>query len=311
MSLLLLGALDAHEYANWRAHLAKHLSLAETLVSGDAPHDADAIDIALVANPPAGALARYGNLRFIQSLWAGVDRLLSDPALPKVPVARLIDPDLTQAMIEGVVAHVLALHRQAPAYARQQVSREWVQRDQPLARERKVAILGLGELGAAVAQALASLGFDTCGWSRRARIVPGIESYAGAAGLDALLQKADILVNLLPLTPETTGLIDRSFLARLPRGASLVNVARGAHVVDADLLAALDAGHVDHATLDVFRDEPLPQGHRFWSHPRVTITPHVAAYSAPASAARLAAANVAAFRQGLPVKGLVDSSRGY
>lgn len=310
MTALLVGALDADEYAAWRAHLTQALPDERIVLAGE-PHDPDAVDAAFVANPPHGALAQYPNLRFIQSLWAGVDRLLGDPALPDVPVARLVDPDLTQAMVEAVVAHVMALHRQTYAYARQQERCEWKQLDQPLARDRRIGILGLGELGAAVARALAALSFPVAGWSRSPRAVPSVQCLSGRDGIEALLARSDILVNLLPLTPDTTGILDARLLARLPNGASLVNVARGAHLVENDLLAALDGGRIDHAILDVFGEEPLPPAHPFWSHPRISVFPHVAAYSAPESAARIAAANVSAFREGRPVTGLVDRVRGY
>lgn len=311
MSALLIGSLDEAEYAAWRAHLTRALPAGESLVLADGPHDRDAVEIAFVANPPHGTLAHYRNLRFVQSLWAGVDRLLSDPALPDVPIARLVDPDLTQAMVETVVAHVTALHRQAPAYARQQARREWKQRAQPLARECRVGILGFGELGAAAARALAALSFPVSGWSRSPRSVDGVACLSGDQGIEHLLAQADILVNLLPLTPETTGFLDRDLFAHLPQGARLVNVARGAHLVEDDLLAALDAGQLEHAILDVFHEEPLPSDHPFWTHERINVFPHVAAYSAPESAARIAAGNVAAFRAGQPVAGLVDRERGY
>ena len=310
LTSLLVGSLDGGEYAAWHAHLTQALPDERIVLAGE-PHDPAAIDIAFVANPPHGALAHYPALRFIQSLWAGVDRLLGDPSLPDVPVARLVDPDLTQAMVESVVAHVTALHRQTYAYARRQAQREWKPLDQPLARNRRVAILGLGELGAAVAGVLAGLSFPVSGWSRSPRRVEGVECLSGDHGIETLLARADILVNLLPLTPDTTSILDRDLFARLPKGAGLVNVARGAHLVEGDLLAALDEDRIGHAILDVFHEEPLPPDHPFWSHPRISVFPHVAAYSAPESAARIAAANVLAFRQGRPMTGLVDRTRGY
>ena len=311
VTVLLAGSLDAAEYAEWREHLVRALPADERLVMAGEAHDPAGIDVAFVANPPRGTLASYGDLRFVQSLWAGVDRLLGDPSLPDIPIARLVDPDLTQAMVEAVVAHVLALHRQAPAYGRLQARREWRQLAQPLARTRRVGILGLGELGAAVARALSSLSFQVSGWSRSPRTVEGVECLSGDHGVEMLLARANILVNLLPLTADTDSILDRALFDRLPDGASLVNVARGAHLVEDDLLAALDASRIDHAILDVFREEPLPQDHPFWTHERISVFPHVAAWSAPESAARIAAANVLAFREGRPVSGLVDRARGY
>ena len=310
--ILLLGSLDAANYVAWHSHLVAQLPADEVLVMPDDAFDADAIEIALVANPPPGALARYRNLRFVQSLWAGVEKLLADPTLPpNVTIARLVDPDLTQAMVEGVTAHVLALHRQVPAYARAQARGDWTQLAQPLARDRRVGLLGLGELGRACAQALATLGFDVAGWSFRAREIDGVRCFHGEDGRHVLLARTDILVNLLPLTPQTQGILDAALFAQLPRGASIVNVARGAHLVEEDLLAALDAGKLGHAILDVFRTEPLPNGHPFWRHPGVSVFPHVAAYSAPESAAAIAAANVRAFRVGASLVGRVSQANGY
>ncbi len=310
--ILFLGSLNEKKYAEWRAHLEAHLRQSEQLVlPGDAHEPAD-IDIAIVANPPPGALAKYPNLRFVQSVWAGVERMLADPDLPKdVTIARLVDPDLTQAMIEGVVAHVMALHRQSAAYAHEQARGEWTQFSQPLARDRRVGFLGLGELGRACAKALGALGFDVGGWSFRPHNIPDVRCFHGDDGLQALLARTDIVVNLLPLTPQTTDILDRTFFARLPRGASIVNVARGSHLVEVDLIDALDSGQIGHAILDVFRTEPLPKNHPFWQHPKMSVFPHVAAYSAPESAAAIAVAGVCAFRAGTPLTGLVDRARGY
>ena len=310
--ILLLGSLDAADYAAWRSHLVAQLPADETLVMPDDAFDADAIQIALVANPPPGGLTRYRNLRFVQSLWAGVEKLLADPTLPpNVTIARLVDPDLAQAMVEGVTAHVLALHRQAPVYAKAQFRREWTQLTQPLARDRRVGLLGLGELGRACAQALAAIGFDVAGWSVRPREIAGVRCFHGDDGKQALLARTDILVNLLPLTPQTQGILDNALFAQLPRGASIVNVARGAHLIEDDLLAALGTGQLDHAILDVFRSEPLPNDHPFWRHPGISVFPHVAAYSSPESAAAIAAANVRAFRAGAPLVGRVSRTNGY
>lgn len=312
MTVLLLGSFDARDYSRWADHLKVHLPSGEHLVLATEMHDPAQVDIALVANPPQGQLRRYRGLRFIQSLWAGVDRLLSDPDFPaSVPLARLVDPDLVQAMVECAVAHVAGLHRQTAAYAAQQARHEWRQLPQPLARERIVGVLGLGELGTATASALAALGFDVCGWSRSPRAIERVRCETGEEGLRRLCSSADILVNLLPLTPETTGIFDRDFFAQTKRGASFVNLARGAHLVEAALLAALKDGQIDRAILDVFRQEPLPRDHPFWTHPRVAVFPHVAAYSAPESAARIIARNVRAFRAGTPLSGLVEKARGY
>ncbi len=306
-----MGALSPEEYAEWRHHLALHLP-EDQIVLGAEPYDKDAVQIALVANPEPGLLARHPNLKFIQSLWAGVDRLVSDRLLPPgVPVARLVDPGLTQSMVECVLTSVLMLHRQMPAYARQQAQGQWRQHPQPLAAARRVGVLGLGHLGRAAAGALAALSFPVSGWSRTAHAVGGVECLRGPAGLSRLLAGTDILVNLLPLTGDTAGILGRELFAQMPPGAALVNVARGGHLVDQDLLDALADGTLSHAILDVFQEEPLPPGHPFWRHPRITVLPHVAAYSEPATAARIAAENVAAFRAQGALGGLVDRQTGY
>jgi glyoxylate/hydroxypyruvate reductase len=307
----LIGHFSAQEYAHWRETLVAGLP-GESLHLPNEQYDPACIDIALVANPPAGSLAGLKNLLLIQSLWAGVDRLLSDRSLPEdVPIVRLVDPNLTQAMIECAGACVMFLHRQLPAYARQQAAREWKKLAQPIARERRVGILGLGELGRAVAQALASLAFDVGAWSAGSRRVEDIEVWSGASGLARLLQRTDILINLLPLTPHTSGILNAQLFARLPQGAAIINLARGGHLNENDLLDALASGQLSHAILDVFRDEPLPSQHPFWSHPGITVLPHVAAVTDVNTAAKIAVQNIKAFRAGSMPAPLVDRAKGY
>lgn len=267
----------------------------------DRPFDAAAIAFAVVANPAPRLLAALPNLRFVQSLWAGVDRLLADPTLPAgVPVARMVDPAMSVAMAETAAWAVLGLHRRYFDYQQQQRDAVWRQLAQRRADEVSVRVLGTGAMGGAVAQRLAGLGYRVGGW-RASDAVP----------LAQALADAEVVVNLLPLTPATRGLLDARAFAALPRGASVVNLARGAHVVDADLLAALDSGHLHRAVLDVFATEPLPAGHPFWRHPRVTVLPHAAALTDERSAAAIAAANLRAVARGEPPAHLVDRARGY
>jgi glyoxylate/hydroxypyruvate reductase A len=269
-------------------------------------------DIAVVANPEPGALAACTRLRLIQSLWAGVDRLLADATLPaNVALARMVDPAMSTAMAETACWAVLSLHRHAFAYARQQAAAHWHPLPQRRADEVAVLVLGLGEMGRTAARRLATLGYAVSGWSARARAVEGIATTCGVEALPGALAAADIVVNLLPLTDDTRDLLDATRLAQMRAGASLVNLARGAHVVEADLLAALDAGRLHHAVLDVFRDEPLPAAHPFWSHPRVTVWPHAAALTDLRSAVAVVAANVEAVRRGESASHLVDRARGY
>jgi glyoxylate/hydroxypyruvate reductase len=270
------------------------------------------IDCALVAMPPPGELAKLPALRLICSLWAGVDGLLRDPSFPRqVPLARLIDPYMTQAMSESVLAHVFGAHRQLDTYRRQQAEKVWRPHPQPRAQDRRVGILGIGALGGDAALKLASLGFDVAGWSRRPRQLPGITGFAGAEQLAAFLGRTEILVCLLPLTGDTRGIIDARALAALPAGATIVNLARGGLIVDEDLLAALDRDHIGGAVLDAFEVEPLAQDHPYWRHPRVQITPHIAAISDARSVVPVIAANIRRFRAGEPVQNLVDLRVGY
>jgi glyoxylate/hydroxypyruvate reductase len=274
--------------------------------------DPAAIEAALVAKPPPGALGAFRALKLIQSLWMGVDSLLADPTLPRgVPLARLVDPGMVAAMGETVLARVLDWHRHLYRYRAQQAARIWRPLPQRLATERTVGLLGLGELGRRVAQRLIELDFRVCGWSRGARRIEGLECFAGAEGLKAMLAKCGALVCLLPLTPETRGILDARTLALLPRGACVINVARGAHLVEADLAAALDAGHLSHAYLDVFETEPLPPAHPFWSHPAVSITPHVAALTDPRTALPVVIRNLARLARGEPPEAMVDPGAGY
>ena len=262
--------------------------------------------------PEPGFLASLPNLKLILSLGAGVDHLLGDPQLPRhVPIVRLVDPHMTDAMSEYVVLQVLRLHRRDLDYRAQQETGVWRELDQQNAAERRVGILGLGELGQDAAKKLKALGFDVAGWSRSEKDLAGIASYAGAAGLAPLLGRSEILVCLLPLTTETEGILNASTLALLPRGAALVNAARGAHLVEEDLLAALASGQVSAAVLDVFREEPLPADHPFWHHPRVIVTPHVAAFTNPTTAAPIILDNIRRFEDGRPLLNRVDPARGY
>jgi glyoxylate/hydroxypyruvate reductase A len=311
MAILILAAMSEAEFGGWEGALREMFSGEELRVFPDVG-DPAAIEVALVANPPPGVLGTLPNLRLIHSLWRGVDALVGDPTLPRgVPLVRLVDPAMARAMAETVLLHVLTLHRRIPEYREQQERTLWRELEQPTAGERRIGILGLGDLGQEAARALVGLGFAVAGWSRQPRALPGVANFTGAGGLAALLARTDILVNLLPLTMETRGILDAASLAQLPAGASLINVARGGHVVEEDLLWALDSGYLSHAILDVFAEEPLPAEHPFWRHPRVTVLPHVAAYSDARSGAAIVAANVARFRAGEPVEHLVDWGAGY
>jgi glyoxylate/hydroxypyruvate reductase len=274
--------------------------------------DKRAIEYALVWQPEPGLLASLPNLKMIFGLGAGIDHLLADPLLPKgVPIVRLVDPYMTEAMSEYVMLQVLRLHRQDLDYLAQQRAGVWEEREQKNAAERPVGILGFGTLGQDAGRKLKAIGFDVAGWSRNPKELAGFASHAGPAGLDALLARSEILVCLLPLTAETAGILNERAFARLPRGAGLVNAGRGGHLVEADLIPALDAGQLSGAVLDVCREEPLPGDHPFWRHPRIIVTPHVAAETHPPTAAAIIGEAIRRCEAGLPVENQVDLARGY
>ena len=311
MTILVAADFTPAEWAEWLPALRAALP-GETLVDHRGAADPSDIDIAIVANPPPGALAGLPNLRLVQSLWAGVEKLLADPTVPAhVPLARMVDPAMNEAMAETALWAVLSLQRDFYDYAAQQRRARWQPHGQRTAGETTVTVLGLGQMGRAVALRLAGNGYPVTGWSAHPATITGVRTLAGPAALAQAAADAQVLVNLLPLTPATRGLIDARLLAALPRGASVVNLARGAHVVEADLLAALAGGQLRHAVLDVFAAEPLPPSHPFWSHPQVTVLPHVAAQTDARSASALVAANVAALRAGRPLRHLVDRARAY
>jgi glyoxylate/hydroxypyruvate reductase A len=314
MKLLLCGDFEAAELHAWRRALGRHLPDAEWLSREQALAHPGDVMAAVVANPPPGSLRGLPRLRLIQSLWAGVDRLLDDPTLPAgVPIARMVDPLMSAAMAETALWATLGLHRGFFDNARRQRDAVWRAQPQRRAGDVQVLVLGLGAMGLAVASRLAGLGYRVHAWVQRPRTEApaGIRLHTGTNALHACLPFSDVVLNLLPLTPATRGLIGARFLAALPAGAGFANLARGAHVVDADLLAALDAGRLGHAVLDVFGVEPLPPTHPYWKHPRVTVLPHVAAQTDIDSAAAVAADNLRALRQGRPLQHLVQRDRGY
>ena len=251
----------------------------------------------------------FTRTRAVLSLWAGVERIVGNPTLTQ-PLCRMVDPALTEGMVEWVVGHALRHHLGIDRHI-VNPGRIWDPTCPPLARERPVAMLGMGALGTACARALTALNFPVTGWSTGPKDIPGIPCLQGEGGLAQVLAVAQIVVTLLPKTPGTENLLDARRLSLLPRGAFVLNPGRGAIIDDTALLAALDAGQVGHATLDVFRTEPLPQGHPFWAHPRITVTPHIAADTRPDSACRVIAENIRRSEAGLPLLHLVDRGRGY
>ncbi len=310
MAILLQYRADRAE--PWRAALQEALPGEDIRVWPDhGPREQ--IEAIVTFAPAPGSLRGFPHLRFIASTGAGVDAML-DPArdLPTdVPVLRLVDDNLTNDMAMYVLTAVLFYFRQRDQYATQQRDGVWHPLPRPMREEFPVGILGLGTLGREAARLLVQMGFPVHGWSREKRSLPGVVTHAGADVLLAMLAQVAVLVLLLPLTPETRGLLDAPRLALLRSGARLVNAARGALIVEDDLLAALDAGRIAHATLDVFAEEPLPPDHPFWHHPRVTVTPHIAALTDPRSAARQIALQLARARAGEELLHRADPVRGY
>jgi glyoxylate/hydroxypyruvate reductase len=270
-----------------------------------------ACEVAIVANPRPEDLRELPALTWVHSVWAGVERLVSDLAGNDLKIVRLVDPQLADTMAEAVLAWTLYLHRDMPRYAAQQAQKLWKAQDYARPSRKTVGLLGLGALGEAAAQRLLQAGFNVCGWSRSRKAVPGIDCYAGDDELPAMLSRSDILVCLLPLTPQTTGLINAETLGLLPANASLINFARGPIVEDASLKAALDRAALDHAVLDVFATEPLPADSWHWDHPRVTVLPHISAPTDRETASGIVADNIRQFRESGSIPACVDRGRGY
>jgi glyoxylate/hydroxypyruvate reductase len=308
VALLFLSPDDPADL--WRQELTSRMPELDFRVWPEVGDPSD-VELALVWRPPQGELRRYPNLVAILSLAAGVDGLLTDPELPDVPIARMVDPSLRRTMIEYVLLAVLRHHRELDRYEREQRARRWAYAFPPQASERRVGVMGLGELGAAAARLLVTHGFQVLGWSRSPKSIPGVLSYAGRSEQHSFLHRAEILVCLLPLTAETRGILDAAAFADLPHGAFVINVARGEHLVESDLIEALDSGRLAGATLDVFREEPLPEAHPFWAHPKVLITPHVASYSWPTTAADGVVENIRRALSGQPLAHQVDRAKGY
>lgn len=301
---------DPARGAEWAVHFAKRMPELPFHVWPETG-DPAAVRFLAVWQPPEEPLRQFPNLELLFSTGAGVDQLDFTVLPPELPVVRMVEPGIVGGMVEYVTLSVLALHRDVPAYHEQQGREEWRPIRVRPAAARRVGVMGLGMLGRAVLERLAPFGFALSGWSRSAHEIPGVACHAGEAALPTFLGGCDILVCLLPLTPETRGILDRRLFAALPPGAGLVNVGRGGHLVEEDLLAALDGGQLSAAMLDVAEPEPLPPGHPFWHHPRIWLTPHIASMTQPETAVEAVIANLRRHARGEPLLGLVDRRRGY
>ncbi|ABG30853.1 glyoxylate/hydroxypyruvate reductase A [Roseobacter denitrificans] len=298
---------DWHKYGRALSDAFTQEGLDAELVTRASPQDVDYIVYA-----PTSTLqdfSPYKNTKAVLSLWAGVERIVTNDTLT-FPLIKMVDPGMTQSMVEWVVGHVMRYHLGMDSHI-VNPQREWEWHSNPLAQERRVCILGLGSLGTAVGEQLCRMNFRVSGWSRSAKNLDGIETFHGSDGLRDALATGEILVLLLPDTAETENTLNRETLAQLPKGAYILNPGRGPLIEDAALIEALDSGQVAHATLDVFRTEPLPQDHPFWAHPNVTVTPHIAAATRPVTSAKEIARNIVRGEKGEAFLNLVDRARGY
>ncbi len=310
------GAGDNWSAERWRQRFKTALPAHDVVVEGCDRYDAATIRYAAVWKPVPGFLQSLPKLQVIFNLGAGVDAVLADTTMPDVPLVRVVNDDLTHRMTEYVALHVLLHHRRLPRLLQAQRERQWLAKDQWAASALRVGIMGLGELGRDAAEVLQRLGFRVAGWSRSPKALDDIETFSGEAGFAAFLRRTDILVALVPLTPETRGILDRKLFSLLARdgvlGAPvLINAGRGGLQVEADILAALNDGTLGAASLDVFEREPLPTESPLWSHPNVIVTPHNAADSDPDAIAADVAGQILAFERGSPLRNVVDRSLGY
>jgi glyoxylate/hydroxypyruvate reductase A len=294
--------------APWVEALRSHLPAAEV---EEWQPGAPQADHAVVWAPPQQMLDEQPGLKGIFNMGAGVDALLKLKLPPGARLVRLDDAGMSVQMAEFVCHAVIRHFRELDVYDQETAQGKWSFRRPRLRPEYPVGVMGLGVLGARVAQAVAQFEFPVLGWSRSAKELPGVRCYSGEAGLQAFLAATRILVCLLPLTSDTENILDRAALGRLMPGGYLINVARGGHLVDEDLIALLDEGHLSGATLDVFRTEPLPAAHPFWAHPKVTVTPHTSARTLRDETIAQIAGKILAMERGEPVAGVVDPQRGY
>lgn len=309
MALLFYSEYD--DPADWGTHLREAIPGLDFRVWPEVGNPSD-IQAAIVWKAPEGELRKLPNLKLIINLGAGVDSIVQDKSLPEgIPIVRIADPDMSRMMAQFVLAAVLRHYREFVTFARAQKDRRWHYIHPREAPTCSVGVMGLGNLGATAAAELVRQGFKVCGWARTPKSLEGVEAFHGKAGFAPFLAKCEILVVMLPLTPETEGVLDANALSLLPRGAKIVNVGRGRLVNEDALIAALRSGQIAEATLDVFRVEPLPADSPLWSFDQVLVTPHLASVAIPRTAARQVAENLRRVSAGEPLINVVDPKRGY
>ena len=276
------------------------------------PYNLEEIEYAIVWKPERGWLKMHPNLKCIISLGSGIDHITCDPELPKgIPIIRTTSEDMNIRMREYVTLHVLRHHRKLSKTEAAQKSQNWDQIIEPPANQRHIGIMGLGNLGEDCARTLASIGFQVSGWSKSKKEIKGVNCFWGNHQRDVFVKKSEILICMLPLTKKTEGILNSSLFSLLPKAASIINVARGEHLVEKDLLSALESGQLESATLDVFSEEPLRKNHPFWDHPKVLVTPHIASLIDPVSGGKSIAANLKKFIAGEYIDDLIPPGRDY
>lgn len=310
MTLTVLFSASAENWETYSTPLMQAMKSAG--LDANLVTEADPARVNYVVYAPTASLqdfTPYKNTKAVLSLWAGVETIVTNKTLT-MPLVRMVDPGMTQSMTAWVTGHVLRYHLGMDRHIVNPDHR-WDPISPPHITTRQVSILGLGALGQASANALSSLGFAVSGWSRSAKTLNNVTTFSGESGLRDALRSAEILVLLMPDTADTENTLDAETLALLPKGARIINPGRGPLIDDNALLAALDSGHIAAATLDVFRTEPLPAEHPYWSHPSVTVTPHIAAETNPATASAVIAQQIKRGEEGLPFENVVDRTRGY
>ena len=316
LALLITGGTENWAALRWRERFTRACADRPVALIPDDAIDPASVRYAAVWKPKPGMLGGFPNLQAIFNLGAGVDAVMADKTLPAVPLVRVAVGDLTQRMTEYVVMHVLMHHRRQGYYAESQRAKVWAPKLQWAAGALRVGVMGMGVLGRDAAEVLARIGFDVAGWSSTAKSIPGVRCFAGESGLDAFLARTDVLVCLLPLTTQTRGILNRRTFGALARdgklgGPAIINAGRGGLQVEDDILACLDDGTLVAATLDVFGIEPLPADSPFWSHPKVTLSPHNAADTDPDASSVYVADQIAAFERGEALDNVVDRRAGY